>query len=182
MDDVEAIKEQVRMSAVMRDYHVEFFNTGLPEQLHCPFHYPDTNKSARFYPDNDSIYCFVCDHTWDVIDFVKDKEELTFVEALKFVKAHYQVEIYTPDYAARMWSVRKPVQTEPSEMADAVEAMFIKYAATLTFGNIYSILHTYNECLAAKDALTQSGEFSQKSMTRWYEASTAKLRTESHNG
>lgn len=182
MDDIEAILEQVRMTTVLRDYHVEFLNSGEPEQLHCPFHHPDTNRSARFYPDDDSVYCFVCDKTWNVINFIKEKEELTFGETLRFLKQHYHVEIATPDYWTQMWAVRKPVPAAPMAMAEAAEAMFIKYADTLTSGNLYSILIVYNECLAEKDDLNASGNFSQGSMTRWYEESTAKLRMERQNG
>jgi hypothetical protein len=182
MNDIEAIKEQVRMSTVLHDYHVQLLDSGVPEQLHCPFHYPDTNKSARFYPDNDSIYCFVCDHTWDVLDFVQTKEELSFVEAVKLVKARYDVTIYTPDYATRFWAVRKPLAADPEELAMAVERLFIKHADTLTSGNIYSILSAYNECLAAKDNLLESGDFSQENLTHWYEGAMAKLRTEFDNG
>ena len=182
MNDVEAIKEQVRMAEVLRDYHVQFLNSGEPEQIHCPFHGADINRSARFYPENDSVYCWVCDHTWDVIDFVKDKEELAFVETVRLMKAKYTVVIETPDYVSRMQAVCRPLQNAPAEMAAAVESSFVRFADALTHGNIYSIIIAYNECLAEKDDLTQSGEFSQKSMTQWYEASTAKLRMEFQNG
>ena len=182
MDDIEAILEQVRLATVLSDYHIQFLNSGEPEQLHCPFHHPDLNRSARFYPEDDHIYCFVCDKTWNVLDFIKDKEELTFGETIRFIKRRYGVVIETPDYMATMWAVRRKPPEELPALAAAAEAMFIKYADTLTSGNLYSILSMYNECLAEKDDLTDSGDFSQNSVTRWYEESTAKLRTEYKNG
>ena len=81
MSDIDIIKEQIPMAIVLREYGVQFLDSGVPEQLHCPFHYPDTNKSARFYPDNDSIFCFVCDRTWNVFDFIQEKEELMVLQA-----------------------------------------------------------------------------------------------------
>lgn len=170
------------MSTVLRDYHVQFSNSGAPEQIHCPFHHPDTNRSARFYPETDSVYCFVCGQTWNVVDFIKDKEELTFVETLRFIKTYYNVNAQTPDYEAQFWAVRKPQQNSPVMMAETVERLFIRYADSLTSGNVYSILTTYNECLAKKDSLTESGIFSNENLTQWYEESVAKLRTENQNG
>ena len=170
------------MSMVLRDYGVQIVDSGAPEQLHCPFHYPDTNKSARFYPDNDSIYCFVCDRTWNVFDFIQEKEELSVVEAIKFIKTHYEVEEQTPDYLTTFYNMRKTPAEGPEAISEVVEELFIKHAESLTSGNIYSILTVYNECLAAKDDLVQSGNSTHENLTRWYEASRAKLRTEIDNG
>lgn len=170
------------MSMVLREYGVQFLDSGVPEQLHCPFHYPDTNKSARFYPDNDSIFCFVCDRTWNVFDFIQEKEELSVVETIRFIKAHYEVEEQAPDYLSAFFAMRKTAAEGPEEMAQVVETLFVKQAESLTSGNIYSILTVYNECLAAKDDLVQSGNFTHENLTRWYEASRAKLRTEIDNG
>jgi hypothetical protein len=182
MDDIEAIKEQVPLSAVLYDYGVQFLDSGEPEQIHCPFHHPDTNRSARFYPENQSIYCFVCDRTWDVIAFVQGKEQLTFAEACRYIKSKYHVEIHVPDYVARLFAVRKPAPEQIEDFSETVERVFIKFTETLTRGNIYSILDTYNKCLAAKDDLVQSGNFSQKELKEWYESSVARLQSECTNG
>jgi DNA primase len=180
--DVEAVKEQVRIYTVLADYHVEFYGGGVPEQIHCPFHYPDTNRSCRVYPENDSLYCFVCDKTWDVIEFVKDKEELTFGKAVFFLKSRYGVEVYTPDYVTQLDRNRRQAQTDVLEMADSVERMFRETAYRLTDGNLYPILEQYNKCWAVKDDLQLTGAYSVEDMVDWYETSVRLLRLELGNG
>lgn len=182
MSDVEAVKEQVRIYTVLADYHVEFYGGGVPEQIHCPFHYPDTNRSCRVYPENDSLYCFVCDKTWDVVEFVKDKEELTFAQAVRFAKSRYGVEIYVPDYVTQLNINRRQAQPGKEEMAAAVERMFIETAYRLTDGNLSPILEQYNKCWAVKDDLQLTGAYSVGDLENWYESSVKLLRQELDNG
>ena len=153
MDDVTAIKEQLHIYTVLADYNVEFFGGGTPEQIHCPFHYPDTNRSCRVYPETDSLYCFVCDKTWDVIEFIKDKEELSFGAACAFIMSRYDVEIYTPDYETSLELNSRQAPEDVEAFGKTVEQMFIGDANRLTGGNLYPILEAYNKCFAAKDDL-----------------------------
>lgn len=50
----------------------------------CPFH---TEKTPSFtvYPDTQSYYCFGCGAGGDVITFVREYENLTYIEALKLL-------------------------------------------------------------------------------------------------
>ena len=168
MDDLYAIKEQVGIYAVLADYHVEFYGGGTPEQIHCPFHYPDTNRSCRVYPDTDSLYCFVCDKTWDVVEFVKDKEELSFGAAVAFVKSRYGVEIFTPDYETNLYRNRQQAPEDVKAFGTTVEQMFISDANRLTDGNLLSILSEYNKCLAQKDDMPV---WTVEQLKDWREAS-----------
>lgn len=38
-------------------------------QISCPFHGYDTSPSARVYPESNSMYCWTCAKSWDVIDY-----------------------------------------------------------------------------------------------------------------
>lgn len=46
----------------------------------CPFH-DDTNPSLVL--KNNKVRCFSCDKSWDTIQFVMDKEGLTFPQAVR---------------------------------------------------------------------------------------------------
>jgi len=50
----------------------------------CPFH---SEKTASFtvYPDSQSYYCFGCGNGGDVITFIRNIENLDYIEALKFL-------------------------------------------------------------------------------------------------
>lgn len=183
MDDVGAIKEQVRIYQLLNDYHVEYLGGGVPEQIHCPFHYPDTNKSCRVYPENDSLYCFVCDKTWDVIEFVKDKEELTFGRAVHFLKSRYNVEVYVPDYeAALLRCYHQQPQEDPEDFAIVVERLFVEAVNTLTSGQLYPILAAYNKCWEVKEDLQLTEKCTVSQLKDWYETSVRIIRTELEHG
>jgi hypothetical protein len=182
MDIVAAIMEQLSIYQVLAAYHVEFIGGGEPEQIHCPFHGADINKSARIYPETDSIYCFTCGKNWNVISFVQEQEELTFVETCRFIRAKWDIEISMPDYEAALYSTRrKPVQNR-EEFAATVERLFVSFADSLTSGELYPILDLYNTCLAEKDDLVVKDYFTTKELEQWYENSKIKLQEEIFNG
>ena len=52
----------------------------------CPFHSEKT-PSFTVYPENGSYYCFGCGMGGDVITFIRQVENLEYVEALKFLAA-----------------------------------------------------------------------------------------------
>ena len=52
----------------------------------CPFHSEKT-PSFTVYPENGSYYCFGCGTGGDVITFIRQVENLEYVEALKFLAA-----------------------------------------------------------------------------------------------
>jgi hypothetical protein len=47
----------------------------------CPFH-EDKDPSMKLYKDN-RVHCFSCNKSWDTIDFIKEREGITFQEAVK---------------------------------------------------------------------------------------------------
>lgn len=182
MDVAAAIIEQLSIYQVLSAYHVEFIGGGSPEQIHCPFHGADINKSARVYPETDSVYCFTCSKNWDVIRFVQDQEELTFVETCRFIRAKWDIAISMPDYEASLYSMRKKPLQNKDEFSNTVERLFISFADSLTSGELYPILPLYNVCLAAKDDLVVKDSFTTKDLEQWYEEAKMKLQEEIFNG
>ncbi len=75
IDIVEFISSKINLSRVGNKYAAI-----------CPFH-QDTNKSFYIYPDSKSYYCFGCKATGDVIKFLQEFENISFIEALKQLAA-----------------------------------------------------------------------------------------------
>jgi hypothetical protein len=48
----------------------------------CPFHEGKT-PALRYYSQDNLVWCFTCSKRWDPIQWVKDKEGLTFTQAVR---------------------------------------------------------------------------------------------------
>lgn len=48
----------------------------------CPFH-DDRTPSMRWYRDSNRLYCFSCNRGWDTISFLRERDGLSFVQAVK---------------------------------------------------------------------------------------------------
>ena len=59
---VDIIKEVVSIYDLfdLTDPAVEYETKEVPTQISCPFHGDDARKSARVYPDTNSMRCFFC--------------------------------------------------------------------------------------------------------------------------
>ena len=99
MKDIKKLKEliieKVDLSEVMQDYNVDFVYN--PSRIHevqfrCPFHGKDNKPSARLYKETKSIFCWVCHKTWDVITFIRDKENISYKAAMGFIIRKYKVD------------------------------------------------------------------------------------------
>ena len=177
MDDIAAIKEQVPMYKVLQHYGVQFAGEGFPEQLHCSFHSPDINRSARVYPDTNTVYCWVCDKAWDVIAFVADKEEVSVGQAVVLLKKWYDVKVVIPDYERKLYAEMHKNSIEAGDFSEVVERLFIDFVNNLlTHGEFSSILNEYNLCWAVKDDLEENGAVDSDRLQKWLSVSKAKIR------
>ena len=66
--------------------YVSLKRTGRNLKGLCPFHSEKT-PSFTVYPENGSYYCFGCGSGGDVITFIKNIENLDYVEAVRFLAA-----------------------------------------------------------------------------------------------
>lgn len=92
----ELILEKLDMGKVLLDYHVKFVyspNFTDETQLRCPFHGKDNKPSARYYKTTQSMYCWVCLKSWDVIQFIMEKEQIYYIRALSFLIDKYKIDI-----------------------------------------------------------------------------------------
>lgn len=92
----ELILEKVDLGQVMMDYQVDFaYNPMLVDeaQLRCPFHGQDNKPSARYYRATQSMFCWVCYKSWDVIQFIMEREQLYYIRALLFIIDKYKLDV-----------------------------------------------------------------------------------------
>jgi hypothetical protein len=90
------IIKEIDFSKVLLDYNVEFtYNPELVDevQLKCPFHGRDVKPSARYYRESQRMFCWVCRRSWDVIQFIRDKEGYSFKGALLYIVNKYQLDV-----------------------------------------------------------------------------------------
>jgi hypothetical protein len=78
----QTIKKKISIEQVARYYGLQIDRYG---NCLCPFH-ADENPSMKINGRrNGKAHCFVCGKSWDIFDFVMDKELLTLPQALEFI-------------------------------------------------------------------------------------------------
>jgi len=89
------IVSTVDLALVMLSYKVHFIydpRHADEAQYRCPFHGSDNKPSARFYRATNSCYCWVCRKRWDVVSFIMEKENFSFLEALRYIVSRFNVD------------------------------------------------------------------------------------------
>ena len=84
------IKKHVTMRQLIDYFKIPSQSSDLITQVHCPFHGNDQHASARIYATN-TMYCFFCSKSWDVISFIKDHKKLDFPKACQFLEDAFGV-------------------------------------------------------------------------------------------
>lgn len=111
------VLEKVDLMQIMIHYGVDFVYSpkGVQEaQYRCPFHGRDNKPSARLYRETKSCWCWKCHKMWNVIDFVRDKENLGYVQAILFLIGKYRLDTSSiPD--APVLALEKPPDARESE-------------------------------------------------------------------
>lgn len=77
------LKQNNPIDSVMSSY-VSLIKRGRNYVCLCPFH-SEKSASCTLYPENDSFYCFGCGAGGDVITFIMKIENLSYIEAVKFL-------------------------------------------------------------------------------------------------
>ena len=67
----------------------------------CPFHNEKT-PSFTVYPENGSFYCFGCGAGGDVITFIRQIENLDYLEAVKYLADRTGLQVPEDGYDASM--------------------------------------------------------------------------------
>ena len=82
-DFLEQIRDRNDIESVISSY-VELKRRGRNLTGLCPFHNEKT-PSFTVYPETSSYYCFGCHVGGDVITFIRNIENLDYIDAVKFL-------------------------------------------------------------------------------------------------
>lgn len=80
---LEQLRDRIDIEDLIGDY-VDLKRAGRLTKGLCPFHSEKT-PSFVVYPENQSYYCFGCTKGGDAITFIRDIENLDYIEAVKFL-------------------------------------------------------------------------------------------------
>ncbi|MBR2284809.1 MAG: DNA primase [Ruminococcus sp.] len=103
------------MEDIARSY-VSLKRSGRNYVCSCPFHSEKT-PSCYIYPDTQSFYCFGCGTGGDVITFIKQIENLTFMEAVKLLAQRAGLEMPSTDSRSDQLSHRRTRIYEMNRLA-----------------------------------------------------------------
>lgn len=81
--DLALEKAKINLADVIRASGVELQGRGRRSVGLCPFHSEKTGSFTVF--EDDRFYCFGCHEHGDVIDYVKKRYNLDFIQALQFL-------------------------------------------------------------------------------------------------
>ena len=80
-NDLDALKAQVDLVAVMRSHGLELVAVGRNHKALCPWH-EDKDASLVVNPEKGLYNCFGCSAKGDVLSFLQDRENLSFPQAV----------------------------------------------------------------------------------------------------
>ena len=87
MDYAEKIKSMVSMPEMMEQYGFRLDKAGFCK---CPFH-SERSASFKAYPGTRGYYCFGCNQSGSVIDFVMKFFGMSFVDAIKKINEDFSL-------------------------------------------------------------------------------------------
>jgi DNA primase len=94
-DDVARVRESTDLVALVSE-HVALKRVGRRFQGLCPFHSEKT-PSFSVSPDKGVWYCFGCNKSGDAITFVREVEQLDFVDAVERLAARANIALRYDD-------------------------------------------------------------------------------------
>ena len=79
--------EQSDLGEILQEYgYLVMPDPHREQQFACDLHGPDNKPSARFYGSTNSFHCFACAKSRDPIEFIKDKEQVGFKQAIEILE------------------------------------------------------------------------------------------------
>lgn len=91
MNFADEIKQRVSMIEMLQYYGIETNRSGF---CRCPFH-QERSASFKAYPGSRGFYCFGCNESGSVIDFVMKFFELSFCDAIKKINEDFSLGLPT---------------------------------------------------------------------------------------
>lgn len=186
-EKIEVIRENVSIYRLFdaSPRRIPYDNETIECQIPCPFHGRDLHKSARVYPQTNSLYCWACGKGWDVISYWAQANEmwtddgkLHYAKAVNDLMFRFNLRTKSVDWKKRLHkSLSKARQRQggfssiPFEererlslfMAGRVGSMLKSMSIEDKKDNWDRIATTWNEL----DDLDLSSEEWRESLTAW---------------
>ena len=89
---IDTVIDRANVVDVISDYIPDLKKSGVNYKCICPFH-KDTNPSLVVSPSKNIWHCFVCGKGGNAVEFVMEKEGISFPEAIKVLAKKYNVEV-----------------------------------------------------------------------------------------
>lgn len=87
------IQDTVRLLELLIEDGFTSLNHEVEQQISCPFHGSDSKPSARYYPESNSMYCFTCKKSWDVISYVMDKKASSYRSSIELLISKFNLSV-----------------------------------------------------------------------------------------
>ena len=82
------IRKNIPIQKVCKKFGIPVFGDGSNNTCNCPFH-EDTHPSMSLYSESNTAYCFSCKKIWDNFQFVEEKLNIGFDEAVKWFEKEF---------------------------------------------------------------------------------------------
>ncbi|MBQ0135650.1 MAG: DNA primase [Oscillospiraceae bacterium] len=102
---LEQLRDRIDIEQLIGEY-VDLKRAGRLTKGLCPFHSEKT-PSFVVYPESQSYYCFGCTKGGDAITFIRDIENLDYIEAVKFLADKAGLSMPTEQYDDTLIKKRK---------------------------------------------------------------------------
>lgn len=89
---IQKVKDSARIMDVVSDY-VSLKRQGSEFTGLCPFHADRHAGNFMVSPSKNFAHCFVCDETYDPIEFIKRMEDVDFLDAIRLLAKKYGIYI-----------------------------------------------------------------------------------------
>lgn len=132
----DAIREKVCIFDLFDEMGMKYGSREKSAKLSCIFHGLDKRKSGYVFHDTNTFRCYVCNRSWDVIDFwaqanqwfkEKDGEEVLDVgRAIADLSERYRVDFTAPDWQETYYKLRNQVRQPPKSFASMSEFERVK--------------------------------------------------------
>lgn len=202
----DAIKENVSIMDMLQKYAPDSFShvrsTRVGHKIPCPFAATrhaggaDSSPSAKFFPESDSIFCWACTCSWDVIAFYAEAHELyklddagkpiphddghyrlDYGKAASRLAREYSLDFKTPDWYARLKKtisvLKQPEQKPPAP--NKVRDLAVIYETKFARPDTSIAVAAYAYVLG--QAPTGSWVGVERDLHEWYQAAQGLLDT-----
>ncbi len=89
MNKAQALQESVSILDVLDALGISHHGVGT-YQISCPNPaHEDINPSARLYGESNTVFCWACGKTWDVVELVRIVKEYSFGQACDFLETKF---------------------------------------------------------------------------------------------